>query len=1427
MAESVAEAQLSSQQLPGQSLTASTTSTSLANLQTVAQARAELEARLAGINDDLQLTQTIGLLFVKRQADLKNCFEQLQQLDEQQRQHAPDNEVASESKDSLSSQPLPESFREQLATMDKEFQEGQNGIAGLKGMIDAQLPPSTSSNDLATSRPNSVLGPSAFPSSTLPVQTISKPRRHKVVMSSAPSVNDAAFPLQIQEELLNQVRYWTSQAEMKEKLNQEYDTKINEQERIIDALNKQRRLREESEERQKEDQWNLELQNQELRNQNADLHAQLSKAIHENTKMQKAFATATEQVEQLKDKEEKITSQLELVKTKHEQDMMSMRKHVSGIQREKSELLTKIEDLNASLTIQQQKLAKKATQDAIAHAQEQEDMENESSVDGPVLIQAPARISGGDEAVTGMVSASALEPKVASLARETSFAHQQSIISELQAKLSQEITQKEELVSQKEELLVEKEELIKMLADREETIETLRFEGVSRQPSDMGIMDDTEDVDRRDLSMTFSENDSNDFSTGRASPFPTGGLFAELAQATSQSNVKAPTEYKDQGVMTDPIESWIHKVPGISKLLGGISHSQESSMDTNVEEQPVVMETKDDQPGAAEIKNDQPEAAEVKNDQPIAAETKDNQPEAAEIKNDQLGAAEIKNDQPGAAEVKNDQPVAAEIKDNQPDAAEIKNDQLGAAEVKNDQPEAAEVKNDQPEAAEVKNDQPGAAEVKNDQPDAAEIKNDQPGAAEIKNNQPVVVETKDDQPVAVETKRDQPVATIIGKPGTETKRISTISTISAISASSSPIVDALGVNAAAETIQEEREEEHDEEESEIDVASEAASDSKESSPEPETTEPISEDLESSAEDERRHTCDLSQTLVEQSTPPPVPELPAEHAPVRPSLKSGERATKVSFGSAFGGDSNATDTGRIRSIYADGSQKVDTQSEDQSQVEKQSAAVPTAENHTDISSSSEKHVETSSSTEHGIDTESKEQSAADSVVPLTAAAVATAATRAVASQDGTPSSHTEVATQRTTPEKSQHQETQAPGQKEHHPSVPLTTVVSSHATYTYDNGAPSEALHPQLDSDTKYHQHHITDLTGTTIGTTVGRNNISTPNGSISSMSTDYNHGGRYRNGRRMSISSSYDVTPTDPTMIQLITQTMIGDYLWKYTRRRMVNMMSEKRHRRFVWVHPYTKTIYWSQSNPGAEDSREQRAKSDEHSNQNSDLPNVSLLVQTMSRNLKLTAPTREKHELWFQSISYLLSRPSTPGADTPSDNQTWSEVQASNSNGQLNPPQYNHGRSLSLGGPVSNSSVMSLRQSERVVRKKGSFPRLQSMFGRNSIARESTASPSPSTSLSMTASQAQVATPVTTVGSPRIGASGMAASMTSLHSLRGGALSSNGHGYGNGSTHNVVAYPGPIAKSASVGGIGIVNGGSILAQAQAQAEAEQKYGSA
>ncbi|OAQ31652.1 hypothetical protein K457DRAFT_347947 [Linnemannia elongata AG-77] len=145
MAESVAAPQLSPRRSPGQPLRNSTSS-SLGNLQTIAQARAELEGRLTNIHNDLQLTQTIGLLFVKRQEDLKNCFEQLQLLDDQEKQATADqgeslDAAASERGDTAAaaSKPLPESFREQLVALDRDFQEGQDGIVGLKGLIDAQL----------------------------------------------------------------------------------------------------------------------------------------------------------------------------------------------------------------------------------------------------------------------------------------------------------------------------------------------------------------------------------------------------------------------------------------------------------------------------------------------------------------------------------------------------------------------------------------------------------------------------------------------------------------------------------------------------------------------------------------------------------------------------------------------------------------------------------------------------------------------------------------------------------------------------------------------------------------------------------------------------------------------------------------------------------------------------------------------------------------------------------------------------------------------------------------------------------------------------------------------------------------------------------------------------------------------------------------
>ncbi|KAF9308269.1 hypothetical protein BG003_011342 [Podila horticola] len=1213
---------------------------SLANVQTVAQARAELEARLAGIHNDLQLTQTIGLLFVKRQEDLKNCFDQIQHLDALQASEASAGLEALGAEGRTTPpplQPLPEALREQLVLLEREFQEGQNGIVGLKSIIDAQLPSTEVVQD-ASPRSGS-LGPSVLPATTLPAQVFSKPRRHKVNVNSVASVNDAAFPVQIQEELLNQVRYWTSQAEMKEKLNQEYDTKINEQERIIDALNKQRRLREESEERQKEEQWNLELQNQELRNQNSELQAQLSKTTHENIKVQKAFAAASEQVEQLKDKEEKAAAQLELVKSRHEQDMVAMRKHNAGVQREKSDLLKKVEDLNATMVAQQQKLSKKATLEALALAQELEEREKdkEAVADAPILIQAPARIVASDEATaaaTSAVTTPASEPKVASLARETSFAHQQSIISELQSKLSKEITEKEEILTAKEELAAEKEELVKLLADREETIETMRLEGSlnfepapvsskgslahfgnSRQPSDMGALDDAEGLDP-DFDMRTSDEDSHSFANGRSSPFPTGGLFAELVQATSVADIIPPTEYKDQEVMTEPIESWIHTVPGFQAV-------QQSAPVEEVSIKPVVKE--------------------------ISSE-----------------------------------PVAEEA-----------------------------------------------------------------------SNEPVIKETSS-EPITKGV--EQIPLSISGKPGTETAAIKTLD--SAVAST----VKSLAVAAPADEIDEE--------------------------PIPRTTKP------DAAPEERRHTCDMSQTTIaDTQSAPPVPAIPKEIAPTNAAVEG--RDYRVSFGSAFGSRNGAaTDTGRIRSIYQEGTNG--TLEEDVENAEpKDGEHAHTLEAKTNAQDASTKTVGT---TNHESTIEATTVPVAQTeTVPKKEETKADTSIQAVETQ-------TKPLSVSTTREKPTASDATGQAQSPYSPSeaspvailpstangvlgtiaaVPIATAAvatgaavvtgTSRTAYTYNQNS-SQVHVPGASSHTRYQ--HITDSSGASIG----RNNYRpSPNGSISSMSTDYH------NGRRGSIGSNYDVTSTDPTMIQVITQTMIGDYLWKYTRRPMGSAISEKCHRRYFWVHPYTKTMYWSLNNPGAEGSREQRAKSafilavfqvtDENANSQSDLPNVSLLVQTTSRNLKLTAPTREKHELWYQSLAYLLSRPTTPGADIASDNQTWSEVQASR--GVITP---------------GNDAVLMLRNSDKTVHKKVSLNRLHNMFGRNTSSGSSTYGKE---------NNANGATAL--AAPPRLGS--LAASRSSLNIVQ---------------THNhdesVVAYPTHMSQQqAIIGGNGLVKGGSILAAANAQ----------
>lgn len=139
---------------------------------------------------------------------------------------------------------------------------------------------------------------------------------------------------------------------------------------------------------------------------------------------------------------------------------------------------------------------------------------------------------------------------------------------------------------------------------------------------------------------------------------------------------------------------------------------------------------------------------------------------------------------------------------------------------------------------------------------------------------------------------------------------------------------------------------------------------------------------------------------------------------------------------------------------------------------------------------------------------------------------------------------------------------------------------------------------------------------------------------------------------RFNIPSNAQVSPhsfsTDPRIIQAITQTMIGEFLWKYTRKAGRAEMSETRHRRYFWVHPYTKTLYWSDQDPQTAGRSELRAKSVliesvQVVNDDNPMPpglhRKSLEVVTPGRRVRFTASTGQRHETWCNALKYLLVR--------------------------------------------------------------------------------------------------------------------------------------------------------------------------------------------
>ncbi|THV04187.1 hypothetical protein K435DRAFT_774540 [Dendrothele bispora CBS 962.96] len=278
-----------------------------------------------------------------------------------------------------------------------------------------------------------------------------------------------------------------------------------------------------------------------------------------------------------------------------------------------------------------------------------------------------------------------------------------------------------------------------------------------------------------------------------------------------------------------------------------------------------------------------------------------------------------------------------------------------------------------------------------------------------------------------------------------------------------------------------------------------------------------------------------------------------------------------------------------------------------------------------------------------------------------------------------------------------------------PQAGLRQPVSTSSFRSVTN-AVQAVLHPSATiSSMKGKEMSTASLFSDRTGMASPRSSMSSEQGPSATRSVQANSqdvGASNNNGQATTTSNKLlgrqVANPTDPAVIHAITQTMIGEFLYKYTRKAIGKGHGTARHRRFFWVHPYTKTLYWSSADPNSTNVAESSAKSAyiEGVRQVLDpnpmppgLYQYSVVVSTPQREMKFTAPTKERHEIWLNSLKYLLSRPgptniTSPANTTVTPDNVMSDVEYDDDNDNLG----------------VNSSPSSQRTGRRSTRQETSF---------------------------------------------------------------------------------------------------------------------------
>ncbi|KAI1109295.1 hypothetical protein F5Y14DRAFT_39866 [Nemania sp. NC0429] len=161
---------------------------------------------------------------------------------------------------------------------------------------------------------------------------------------------------------------------------------------------------------------------------------------------------------------------------------------------------------------------------------------------------------------------------------------------------------------------------------------------------------------------------------------------------------------------------------------------------------------------------------------------------------------------------------------------------------------------------------------------------------------------------------------------------------------------------------------------------------------------------------------------------------------------------------------------------------------------------------------------------------------------------------------------------------------------------------------------------------------------------------------------------RYKTHRSQPSTNTANTESTNPIpgsgsqqvsgVVEAIAQTMVGEWMFKYVRRRKSfgvadgggrEENSNDRHKRWVWLAPYERAILWSSKQPVSgtalmgKSGRKLTIQSVLDVKDDNPVPkgetqifNRSILILTPQRALKFTATSAERHYVWLMALSFL-----------------------------------------------------------------------------------------------------------------------------------------------------------------------------------------------